>query len=156
MGSEMCIRDRFTSGNFQRVLPDPKLKEINKPARIILATGKIAVNLIKEREERGVNNVAIVRLEQLYPIPFKELEETLSAYPDGTPVTWVQEEPLNMGACNFIRINFGNSFFGRWPFANFVTRPESASPSTGSMKAHVIEHNELIEAALTTNVKAKV
>lgn len=151
-----CDIEAFTTGGFQRVLPDPKVDEIKNPSRIILATGKISVDLLKEREKRGIDNVAIVRLEQLYPIPFKQLEETLSAYPAGTPVSWVQEEPLNMGACNFIRINFGNSFFGRWPFSDFVTRPESASPSTGSRKAHKIEHEELIELALVTKVKAQV
>ena len=151
-----CDIEQFTTGRFQRVLPDPAVAQMKSPAKIILATGKIAVDLLKEREQRKIDNVAIVRLEQLYPIPFQELEETLSAYPEGTPVTWVQEEPLNMGACNFIRINFSSSFFGRWPFASFITRPESASPSTGSKKAHRIEHDELVEAAFATKIKAPV
>ncbi len=151
-----CDIEQFTTGCFQRVLADPQAAEMPTPAKIILATGKIAVDLIKEREERDIDNVAIVRLEQLYPIPFKQLEDVLSQYPDGTPVTWVQEEPLNMGACNFMRINFAGSFFGRWPFANFVTRPESASPSTGSKKTHKIEQDELIEAAFAVKVQAGV
>jgi 2-oxoglutarate dehydrogenase E1 component len=151
-----CEIEQFTVGRFRRVLPDPHVNDIAQPVSIIMASGKIAVDLLKERESRGVDNVAIVRLEQLYPLPFRQLEETLSAYPEGTPVTWVQEEPLNMGACNFMRINFGGSFFGRWPFAHFVTRPESASPSTGSKKTHKIEHEELVEAALQTKVRAQV
>ncbi len=151
-----CPLEQFTTGKFQRVLADPMVDQIDKPQRIILASGKIGVDLIKEREEREIDNVAIVRLEQLYPLPLQHLEQVLSAYPQGTPVCWVQEEPLNMGACNFIRLNFGSSFFGRWPFEKYVTRPESASPSTGSKKAHKIEHEELIAAAFQIKVQASI
>jgi 2-oxoglutarate dehydrogenase E1 component len=143
-----CDLDAFTSGRFQRVLADPEVATINSPSKIILATGKIGVELLKLRAERQIDDIAVVRLEQLYPLPHRELQEVLSAYADGTPVVWVQEEPSNMGAWYFIKINFGDSFYRRWPMVDSIKRAESASPSTGSKKAHKIEQDELFNAAL--------
>ncbi len=139
--------DEFVSGRFHRVMADPDVNQGSTPEKIILCTGKIGVDLIKERRRQERDDVAIVRVEQLYPLPLTELEQVLSAFPDGTPVIWVQEEPRNMGAFYFIKINFGDSVCQRWPLVGQIYRPESASPSTGSKKAHVIEHNELMAEA---------
>ncbi len=117
----------------------------------MLATGKVAVDLIKQRGETTNSEAAIVRLEQLYPLPHAQLASVLETYPKGTPVIWVQEEPQNMGAWNFIKVNFGNSFYDHWPLAGKVTRPESASPSTGSKKTHQIEQEELLANALRSS-----
>ena len=84
-----------------------------------------------------------------------ELEAALSDIPEGTPVYWVQEEPLNMGAWPFIRVNFGDTLFGKWPL-RVICRPESASPSTGSKKTHKIEQDELIDHALNVPGKALI
>ncbi len=147
----------LTSGRFQRVLADPERETISQPSKIILCTGKVGVDLLKLRNDRQLDDVAIVRLEQLYPIPHQLLETVLAAYPDGTPVVWVQEEPANMGAWYFIKVHFGDSFYGRWPLTDSVMRPESASPSTGSKKTHKIEQSELYDAALKTSpVQARV
>jgi 2-oxoglutarate dehydrogenase E1 component len=70
----------------------------------------------------------------------------LSPYASGTPVYWVQEEPGNMGAWTFMRIQFGEKLFGRWPFAG-ITRPASASPATGSHRRHKQEQAEIIARA---------
>ena len=150
-----CEMEQFTSGRFQRVMPDPDFDRISKPSRILLCTGKIGVDLLKEREQRDIDDVAIVRMEQLYPIPRRELQEVLGEYPDATPVTWVQEEPSNMGAWQFIKVNFDDLLFQRWPLIGCVTRPESASPSTGSKKTHKIEQEELLSEALATPIKVK-
>jgi len=145
----MSPMEDFTHGHFQRVLPDPDLSPGSHPDKILLCTGKIGVEAIKERRQREQDDLAVIRLEQLYPLPLAELEQALSAYPAGTPVFWLQEEPQNMGAWYFIKINFENSFFERWPLAGKYSRPESASPSTGSKKAHNLEHSELLDAALS-------
>ena len=142
--------EQFTEGRFRRVLPDPQCEQIDRPSKILLATGKVSVDLLKHRAATENTDVAIVRMEQLYPIPHQELEQAFSNYPDGTPVVWVQEEPQNMGGWNFIKVNFDNSFYGRWPLIGKVSRPESASPSTGSRKTHQIEQNEILTAALQT------
>ena len=85
------------------------------------------------KDARRVNrtDVAIVRLEQFYPLPEAQLASLLRSYPDGTPVYWVQEEPENMGAWRYLRVHFCGKMFGRYPFHG-ITRPTSASPATGS------------------------
>ncbi len=143
--------EQLTEGRFLRVLPDPLADDMTKPHKILLATGKVAVDLIKQRGETTNSEAAIVRLEQLYPLPHAQLASVLETYPKGTPVIWVQEEPQNMGAWNFIKVNFGNSFYDHWPLAGKVTRPESASPSTGSKKTHQIEQEELLAKALRSS-----
>lgn len=146
----MSPLDELSVGEFYKVLGDPGLNADARPERVILATGKVAVELTKLRDESQRSDVAILRLEQLYPLPFRELEQLLSAYPDGTPVVWVQEEPYNMGAWSYIKLNFGNNLFDRWPLS-VITRPESASPSTGSKKSHKLEQTELLDRALDVN-----
>lgn len=149
-----CDLNEFTTGRFRRVLPDPQPQQIERPKRILLTSGKVGVELLKQRALREQNDVVIIRIEQLYPIPHAELESALAAWPQGTPVYWVQEEPANMGAWYFMRVHFGDSFYGRWPLVEAIMRPESASPATGSKKTHKIEQEELIEAALATGSRS--
>lgn len=140
----------LTAGQFQRVIQDPRVGDLTSPSRILLCSGKIAVDLLKAREERKSDEVAIVRLEQLYPLHRRDIVEALQAYPAGTPVYWVQEEPRNMGARNFIRLKWEDLELQKDYPLSFISRPESASPSTGSKKMHAIEQNELIESAFAT------
>ncbi len=139
--------DDFASGRFQRVLPDatPGLEPANVK-KILLCTGKIYYELRAQRAALKRQDVAIIRLEQLYPLNRELLHETLSPFPDGTPVSWVQEEPENMGAWRFLLVNFGPRFLGRHPFSN-VSRPASASPATGSSATHKAEQERLMNQA---------
>jgi 2-oxoglutarate dehydrogenase E1 component len=134
----------FAGGNFQRVLPDHK--DAAKIKRILLCTGKIYYELLAQREERKRRDIAIVRLEQLYPLPAGILEQTLGRYAEHTPVLWVQEEPANMGAWRYLLERFGKKLFDRLPFA-LISRPESASPATGSAHTHKTEQGYLIACA---------
>jgi 2-oxoglutarate dehydrogenase E1 component len=137
----------FCTGQFEKVVADDKYTVGSVPRRVILCTGKVGVDLRKLREERGFDDVSIVRIEQLYPLPKSEIESILSQYPKGTPVYWVQEEPRNMGAWYFMKIKWDEmGLASRWPL-NVTCRPESASPSTGSKKAHKIEEQELFDEA---------
>ncbi|MEZ6095680.1 MAG: 2-oxoglutarate dehydrogenase E1 component [Pirellulaceae bacterium] len=141
----------FTTGRFQRILPDPN--EIKSPSRIILCSGKIAIDLFKAREERQQDDVAIIRLEQLYPLNREDIIRAFSKYPSGTPVFWVQEEPRNMGPWYFIRTKWEElDLQDDYPITS-ITRPESASPSTGSKKMHAIEQAELISKAMDVTSK---
>ncbi len=143
----MSDLEEFTSGRFQRVLTDPQVQPSDRPSRILIAAGKVAIDLMKRRAEKKRNDVAIIRLEQLYPFPAADLDEVLSQYANGHEVYWVQEEPSNMGAGNFLRIKWGDhALYKRWPM-KVIARPESASPSTGSKKAHYLEQEDLLEAA---------
>ncbi|HEY3761144.1 MAG TPA: 2-oxoglutarate dehydrogenase E1 component [Verrucomicrobiae bacterium] len=137
-------RERFTGGHFQRIIADPLPAKDTK--RVLVCSGKIYYELLAYREEQKRNDVAIVRLEQLYPLHDEALEETLEPYAEKIPVLWVQEEPQNMGAWRFLHEKFGKHLFGRWPFA-VVARAESASPATGSHSAHKLEQQRLIRRA---------
>ncbi|MGC4091580.1 MAG: 2-oxoglutarate dehydrogenase E1 component [Polyangiaceae bacterium] len=133
----------FTNGRFQRVIPDPKVK---KPTRVVLSSGKVYYDLEKRRAELGREDVALVRIEQFYPLPDVYLRAVIDQCDDGTPVVWVQEEPENMGAWRLLRARFGPMLFGRFPFSG-VCRAESASPATGSASCHKLEQQELLERA---------
>jgi len=138
----------FTSGTFRRVLNDQQVTGAQEPARVLLTTGKIGVDLLKARAKQQRNDFAVIRIEQLYPLPAEEIEASLSQYSEGTPVFWAQEEPRNMGAWYFMKVKWDEfGFEERWPL-KAICRPESASPSTGSKKAHKIEQEELMNEAM--------
>ena len=131
--------EQFTEGHFQRVIADEAVRNDSAPQRVLLTAGKIGVELLKAREQAERTDFAVIRVEQLYPLPHKEIEACLSQYASGTPVFWVQEEPRNMGAWYFMKVKWDE--FGleeKWPL-KVICRPESASPSTGSKKSHKIE-----------------
>jgi 2-oxoglutarate dehydrogenase E1 component len=140
--------DDLVHGSFQRVLADTAATP-RDVRRILLCSGKVAYELEKRRQELGRRDVAIVRVEQLYPLPRRALEEALADYAPGTPAVWVQEEPENMGAWRFFRIHFGDKLLDRFPFSG-VCRQSAASPATGSKKSHDLEQNELLAAAFTS------
>lgn len=136
-----------TEGSFQRILPDPEI-DPKTTKRILLCSGKVYYDLLRERHEIEFEDVAILRVEQLYPLRDEHLEAALAAYPDGTPVYWVQEEPENMGAWRYLRAKFGFLLLDRFPFHG-ISRPESASPATGSRSSHNIEQANILKAAFT-------
>jgi 2-oxoglutarate dehydrogenase E1 component len=140
--------DQFTSGGFRRLLDDPRREEIGAPRHVVLCSGKLGVDLLKHRDETGKLDFVIIRIEQLYPLPVRELNQVLESYPPGTPVLWAQEEPRNMGACAFMRLRWADHGFERFGPLSVVSRKESASPSTGSKNAHKLEHDELVEAII--------
>jgi 2-oxoglutarate dehydrogenase E1 component len=138
----------LSQGRFQRVIPDPVITKGDQVRRVLLCSGKFYYELLARREELKLDDVAIVRLEQMYPFPAEELAAALAGYPDGTNVIWVQEEPENMGAWRFLRVTCSMSLFDRFPLTG-LARPESASPATGSAKAHRIEQERLLESAFS-------
>ena len=131
-------------GSFQRILPDPARPDPAQVKRILLCSGKIYYDLEKYREENARRDVAIIRIEQLYPLRRVELETALARYAEGTPVVWVQEEPQNMGAWHFLLVQVGREL--RNPFSG-VYRERSASPATGSANRHKREQTELVKQA---------
>ncbi|MBL8891121.1 MAG: 2-oxoglutarate dehydrogenase E1 component [Planctomycetaceae bacterium] len=137
----------LTKGCFRDVIDDPYVTDPQGIKRVLLCTGKIAVELLKERNTRGKKDTAIVRLEQLYPLPLADLQKTLARYGTDFQLFWVQEEPWNMGAWQFLLTRLGERVFGKYQL-NLVSRDESASPSTGSKNAHKLEQKDVIDAAL--------
>jgi 2-oxoglutarate dehydrogenase E1 component len=131
------------NGTFQRVLPDTSASSAKQVRRILLCTGKIYFDLDAYRTEAKRNDVDIIRLEQIYPLRRDLLESALFSYSKDVRVVWVQEEPENMGALTFMRINFGQNIFGH-PFTS-ISRDASASPATGSHRQHKHEQQKLVE-----------
>ena len=140
--------EECAAGRFQRVLPDPQPGD--SVTRVLLCSGKLYYELEKFREEHNRTDVALVRLEQFYPLPEQQLHEALAPYADDTPVVWVQEEPENMGAWRFLLVHFGEWIDGRLPFSG-LSRPASASPATGSGASHRLEQQHLIETAFAVD-----
>ena len=138
----------LAGGRYQQVLPDPSVAsdaDRAKVRRVLLCAGKVFYDLDAHRQETGVHDHAILRMEQFYPAPKQELDAALAAFPVDAEVRWVQEEPRNMGAWSYLRLNFGFLMGGR-PLSG-VYRPQSASPATGSPTSHKLEQQQLMEAA---------
>jgi 2-oxoglutarate dehydrogenase E1 component len=133
----------FTRDSFLNVLPD---NEVSNPRRLLVCTGKIGHNLRVERAKRNLTDVAIVFVEQLYPWPEDELLAALDAHPSAAEIVWVQEEPANMGALSYVMPRLRQLAHDR-PVVS-VKRSASASPATGSAKAHDLEEKTLIDLAL--------
>ena len=131
---------------FQRVIPDVRKLDPAKVTKVLLTCGKVYHELEYERLARKRDDVAIVRIEQLYPKPDDQLAAALKPYKSGTPVAWVQEEPQNMGAWRSMYTYFGPTLFDKHPFSG-VCRPPAASPAAGATASHEIEQAELIEEA---------
>jgi 2-oxoglutarate dehydrogenase E1 component len=153
--------DELATGRFQRVLGDivaglptePLCAGSGDPrttgprtTSVLLTSGKIYYELVVAREKRKRFDVAIVRVEQHYPLRDELLAAALKNCPDGTPVRWVQEEPENMGAWPYWKNRFCGQLLKRYPFS-VVARPASASPATGSSAAHHREQELLIGKA---------
>ncbi|MEJ2108310.1 MAG: multifunctional oxoglutarate decarboxylase/oxoglutarate dehydrogenase thiamine pyrophosphate-binding subunit/dihydrolipoyllysine-residue succinyltransferase subunit [Acidobacteriota bacterium] len=136
----------FAEGQFELVLDDRHIENKDKIKRVLLCTGKLFYDLLAEREKRSIEDVAIVRLEQLYPYPEWNVSKLLSGYENATSVFWVQEEPQNTGAWNFINRRIAQSLsFGK--SLRYVGRSESSSPATGSHKAHRKQQDKILEEA---------
>ena len=141
----------FTSGTFRKIIVDEDIVA-QDVRRILLCNGKIYYDLLHARQERGVANIAIVRLEQLYPLSPDYLITALKLYPKGIPLIWVQEEPLNMGAYPFLRLHYEDLLRRLWA-VDKVGRPESATPATGSAASHKLEQTLLINQAFQIGEK---
>src|SRR4030095_10735264 len=146
--------DDFTGGRFQTVLADaavrgaPEADWTLDPAtvrRVLLCSGKIYYALLAGRRERSAGATALIRIEQLYPFPRKELENLVDAEPHAEQAYWVQEEPANMGALRFIEPLLRPLLDGRK--LSGIDREPAASPATGSYKVHQAEEAELVQRA---------
>ena len=135
----------FTHRRFLPVLPDT---EVSDARRILICTGKIGHELRMERQKRKDNSTAILFLEQLYPFPEQELADAIQQHASARDIVWVQEEPANMGALFYMLPRLRHISGERSVLS--VKRSASASPSTGSAKAHEVEQKTLLTLAFTT------
>lgn len=137
-----CISDidELVQGQFREVIDDEYVT-VEKVKKVIFCSGKIYYDLLEEREAKYDDTVALVRLEQLYPLPKDQIKAIVAKYVNAQFHIWVQEEPLNMGAWRYIEHACTEIRLG------LVARPESGSPATGSSKFHVIRHQKILDKA---------
>jgi len=117
--------------------------------RIVLCSGKVYYDLVKAREDQKRQDVALLRVERLYPFPHVELDAALLRYPQQAELAWCQEEPRNMGAWRFVRERFlDGDVFASGRTLRYAGRAASAAPAPGSLKVHLAEQEALVREAL--------
>jgi 2-oxoglutarate dehydrogenase E1 component len=144
----------FSEGTFQTVIPEVDPIDAKKVKRIIMCSGKVYFDLIKHRREKGIENIAIVRLEQLYPFPHEEFSALIVAYPNAREVVWCQEEPGNQGAWHRIQHYLLRHMRPNMRL-DYALRPSSASPAAGYLAVHAEQQKEVITAAFRPNLNVK-
>jgi 2-oxoglutarate dehydrogenase E1 component len=142
--SVSAIED-LTRGSFASVIDEIDDLPAQQVRRVVLCSGKVYFDLLKARRKEGLRDVALLRVEQLYPFPNDEYEALLRRYPSAREVVWCQEEPQNQGAWYQIRHRLDH--LSRRPVL-YAGRAPAAAPATGIMKLHESEQQTLVEAAL--------
>ena len=136
----------FTKGGFQTIIPENKELNADKVKRILMCSGKVYYDLVKKREEKGADDVAILRVEQLYPFPHKVFAAELKKYPNVTEIVWCQDEPQNQGAWFFVQhYIFENMLDGQK--LGYSGRAASASPAVGYSHLHQDQQKALVDGA---------
>ncbi|MDO9290086.1 MAG: thiamine pyrophosphate-dependent enzyme, partial [Hydrogenophaga sp.] len=141
----------FTKGSFQTVIPESNadvVKNADKVKRLICCSGKVYYDLVKKREERGDDDVAILRVEQLYPFPHKVFGAEIKKYPNATDIVWCQDEPQNQGAWFFVQHYIHENMLDGQKLG-YAGRAASASPAVGYAHLHQEQQKTLIEAAFS-------
>ena len=139
--------EEFTDGQMQLVIDDPASPDREKVKRVLFCTGKVFYTLAAARAKENLKDVAIVRVEQLYPFPRKEIQAVLTKYRNARDVSWVQDEPRNRGAWSFMEPRL-LELLPDPATLHYVGRDEAASPATGSKKMNDREEAELVQQAL--------
>ena len=141
--------EELAEGHFQNVLPEQEL-DAKKIKRVVLCSGKVYYHLLEARMETGQDDVALVRIEQLYPFPAKEFAKVIAPYKKTTSIVWCQEEPMNQGAWYHTRHHLEDVLHETHPklTLGYVGRPASAAPAAGYMSVHLEEQKAFIDEAL--------
>ena len=137
----------FTDQSFHNVLEDPMQPDPKRVRRVLLCSGKVFFTLDAARQQNKVTEIALVRVEQLYPFPEREIRSIFAKYPSATEIAWVQDEPENKGAWTFMDARL-RKILPENRVLTYFGRDEAASPATGSYKMHKIEEEELVAHAL--------
>ena len=134
--------EEFLNGGFKEIIDDNFIDDALHIKKVLFCSGKIYFELLERQQKENKKDTAIIRLEQVYPLPFRQLEALYKKYSNATWF-WVQEEPLNMGAAGFLQMNLKSLNYG------VISRQPSASTASGYNKVHQQEQNEIIETAFT-------
>jgi 2-oxoglutarate dehydrogenase E1 component len=143
--------DELANGSFQLVIGEHRELPAKKVKRVVLCSGKVYYDLLEDAEKRGLNDVAVVRVEQLYPFPRTEVSAELDKYPSAKEVIWCQEEPMNQGAWFQIRHHL-QACIGSKHSLSYAGRARSPAPAAGHLNTHIAEQAALVEQALVAPV----
>jgi 2-oxoglutarate dehydrogenase E1 component len=147
--------EELCQGGFRPVLADPSAADPRQVTRVLLCSGKLYYDLEAARGAQGARHVAIVRLEQLYPLAVDELSGALARYGERPEVLWVQEEPRNMGAWEHLQAQLAPLLAG-WTSFGCISRQPSASPAAGSATRHKLEQDSLVAQAIGPAARIRV
>jgi 2-oxoglutarate dehydrogenase E1 component len=142
----VSTKEELTTGSFQEVLDDTEVDK-KKVTSLVFCTGKFYYDLLERRKENGRDDVALVRIEQLFPLPQKQLEDIIASYPNVTDYVWAQEEPRNMGAWGYMLMNFDQVKL------RVASRRVYASPAAGSSTRSKARHKKVIDSVFEAPVK---
>jgi 2-oxoglutarate dehydrogenase E1 component len=143
--------DDLSNGHFHLVIPDQRIKDNKKVKRVVLCSGKVYYDLFEAAEQQKITDVAIVRVEQLYPFPRIEVNAELDKYPAAKEMIWCQEEPQNQGAWFQIRHHLQACADGHHSL-HYAGRVRSPAPACGHLNTHVAEQKALVQQALVESV----
>ncbi len=146
--------DDLVQGGFQPIIAEVDSFEASKVRRIIVCSGKVYYDLLKARRERGITDMVIIRLEQLYPFPHEEFTAQIAAYPNATEVLWCQEEPGNQGAWHRIQ-HYLLRHMRKAMRLGYALRPTSASPAAGYLAVHTEQQKAVVDAAFRPDLEVK-
>ncbi len=144
----------LATGGFQVIIPEVEKIAPKKAKRVVFCAGKVYYDIAAERAKRGVDDVAIVRIEQLYPFPHEEFQAQIDLYPNAKSVVWCQEEPGNQGAWHRIQ-HYLQRHLRADQELSYAGRKSSASPAVGYLQLHNEQQKELVEAALTVETGSR-
>jgi 2-oxoglutarate dehydrogenase E1 component len=144
-------REELSDGAFQEMIPDTSAKDAKKVKRVILCSGRVYYDLFEEAEKRALDNVAIVRVEQLYPFPREAVTNEIKRFPSAKDVIWCQEEPMNQGAWYQIHHHLQKCKSDKQKL-HYAGRSRSPAPACGHYNTHVAEQAALVEQALTARL----
>ncbi len=145
--SASCSLDELANGTFQTIIGETEKLEAKKVTRVIACAGKVYYDLVAARKERKLENIAILRVEQLYPFDDKRFDEELSKFPNAKELVWCQEEPLNQGAW-YAKAHRLQVALKKGQTLHVVARPAAAAPAVGYLAKHVEQQKALLEEAL--------
>jgi len=143
----------LSNGSFELVIPEREPLDPEKVRRLVFCSGKVYYDLLEARQVHGVTDVALVRIEQLYPFPVEQSQSVLEAHPQVDDIVWCQEEPQNQGAWYQIRHRLQEPLAERQQLY-YAGRPGAAAPASGVFKIHLQQQQALVEAALGIEKKA--
>jgi 2-oxoglutarate dehydrogenase E1 component len=143
----------LSDGSFQLIIPDRSDIDANQTRRVVFCSGKVYYDLVEARHIHNTSDVAIVRIEQIYPYPIEDFARIVAAYPNATDIVWCQEEPQNQGAWYQIRHRLQEPLSDKQQLY-YAGRPGAAAPASGIFKLHLQQQQALVEAALDIDIRA--